>query len=212
MGQSLSTDELTSSDQGDRRYSIFSSASALCDIKLSKNVQLRYHVEDLILTRVQQSEVRRCTLRTTPSHDAPEFSTISCKLCHSGRCYQHTLKTFTIHSALALKVHLSDKSSKRWHRLHLETKDAYARDFAQLKDAIKNGSSYSPPHRLVHYASNFASATPLSQAVVPGFYDLPDAQLDMVFLHPRNMTPTYLRTLFRQVQRPRSAALGRSVG
>lgn len=60
-------------------------------------------------------------------------------------------------------------------------KDVYARDYAQLRDAIRDGSDYVLAHRLAYYASNFASITPLNQAVTLGFYDTPDTDTDTVY-------------------------------
>ena len=88
--------------------------------------------------------------------------------------------TYHVHSAQALDAHLSDDTSTQWHDLHQEMKDAYAKDYPQLRLAIRGGSQYALPHRLTYYASNFSSVTPLSEAVVPGFYDSPDTGINTV--------------------------------
>lgn len=68
-------------------------------------------------------------------------------------------------------------------------KDAYTGDYPQLRVAIRDGSNYPLSHRLTYYASNFASDTPLSQAVALGFYDPPDANINAVSI------PSFLNTM-----------------
>lgn len=56
----------------------------------------------------------------------------------------------------------------------------YTEDYSQLRIAIRDGLNYALPHRLTYYASNFASVTPLSEAVALGFYDPPDTDINTV--------------------------------
>jgi hypothetical protein len=51
-------------------------------------------------------------------------------------------------------------------------KSTYPKNYLQLKAAVKNGLKYPLVNRLAFYASNFAPAAPLNQAVALGFYDM----------------------------------------
>lgn len=66
-------------------------------------------------------------------------------------------------------------------------KPLYTSNFPELRVAIRDGSEYALSYRLIYYASNFASTTPLNQAVTPGFYDAPGMEiatvLTPIFLH-----------------------------
>lgn len=123
---------------------------------------------------------RACSLHRVPSHRAPKSSVIICLRCHAGRCYKHILSIFHVHSAQALKAHLTDATSTRWHNLHKEMKAKYAEDYPQLKVRIRSGSGYDLAHRLSYYASNFAPIVPLNKAVSLGFYDTPNIETDVV--------------------------------
>jgi hypothetical protein len=118
---------------------------------------------------------------------------IVCRGCHANRCYEHILLTYQIHSAQAIQAYVADATSARWHALHREVKSAYAHSFPQLRAAIRDGSEYKLSHRLVYYASNFASTTPLNQAVTLGFYDAPGMEIATVLSpipHIRSLTDT----------------------
>jgi len=141
--------------------------------------------------RCRQPMERACTLRKTPSHNVPKYSVINCKRCHANRCYKHILSTYHIHSAQALKAHLTDTTSTRWHNLHQEMKDMYTKNYPQLRAAVRDGSNYALSHRLAYYASNFASTTPLNQAVTLGFYDAPAAGITVVSFPPFPNIATY---------------------
>lgn len=76
-----------------------------------------------------------------------------------------------VHSSVALDRHLVDKSSTTWHQFHQSAKERYASLVPQLKIAFLSGE-HQPLHtRLVYFALNFASATPINQGVSVGFYD-----------------------------------------
>ena len=89
---------------------------------------------------------------------------------------------YHVHSVEALKAHLTDTISDKWHNLHQEMKDVYSRGFSQLREAVRGGVTYTQSHRLTYYASNFASTTPANREVVPGFYDTPAAEINAVFV------------------------------
>ena len=89
-------------------------------------------------------------------------------------------------------------------------KDLYTKDFPRLKVAIRDGSNYALSHRLTYYASNFAPATPLNQAVTLGFYDTPDTEIRVASVPSSLHTVIHVRSLrlipFRQINRPHFAA------
>ena len=118
--------------------------------------------------------MRSCSIQPAPSHRVHKFSVINCHRCHANRCYQHILSTYHVHSAQALRADLADATSTLWHNLHKEMKDAYAMNHPQLRVAIRAGSHYPLVRRLTYYASNFAPAKPLNEAVTLGFYDTPN--------------------------------------
>jgi len=89
---------------------------------------------------------------------------------------------YNVHSVEALKAHLTDTDSIRWHNCHQEVKDIYSRGFAQLKEAVRDGAIYALSHRLTYYASTFASTTPVSREVAIGFYDTPATEINAVFV------------------------------
>ena len=126
-------------------------------------------------------EERRCSL-SRGSHAAPKSSVVVCHHCHSSRCYKHILSAWHVHSAQALKAHLADATSTLWHQLHKDMKAEYTKDYPQLKARIRGGFSYALFHRLSYYASRFAPTAPLNQAVSLGFYDMPDAETNVVFI------------------------------
>jgi hypothetical protein len=76
-----------------------------------------------------------------------------------------------VHSSVALDRHLADKSSTTWHHFHQTAKEHYASLVPELKIAFLSGE-HQPLHtRLVYFALNFASATPINQGTSVGFYD-----------------------------------------
>lgn len=117
---------------------------------------------------------RTCSIQLAPSHRVSKFSVINCRGCHANRCYKHILSNYHVHPAQALKADLADPTSTLWHNLHKEMRDTYAKNYPQLRVAVRAGSNYPLVHRLVYYASNFAPTAPLNQAVTVGFYDTPD--------------------------------------
>jgi hypothetical protein len=94
---------------------------------------------------------------------------------------------YNVHSVEALKARLADTTCARWHQLHQEMKDVYARGYAQLRDAVRDGAMYTLSHRLTYYASTFASTTPVSREVIVGFYDTPAAEIIAVFVFPSGL-------------------------
>ena len=97
---------------------------------------------------------------------------MQCNGCRAKRCYKHILSTYSIHSSAALTVNYVDRSSNTWHGVHQTFKDTYAKEYTQLKVAVKHGVRYPLVHRLAYYASAFASTTPINKAVKLGFYDV----------------------------------------
>ena len=69
-------------------------------------------------------------------------------------------------------VHHVHRNSDTWHGLHQDFKDAYAKEYAQLKMAVKHGMEHPLSHLLVYYASEFVPAAPINKAVKLGFYDI----------------------------------------
>ncbi|KAF9786226.1 hypothetical protein BJ322DRAFT_1020308 [Thelephora terrestris] len=120
----------------------------------------------------EQSVDRACSIPPAPSHRVPKSLIINCQGCHANRCYKHVLSTYHIHSAQALRAVRADTTSTLWHNLHKEMKSTYPKNYLQLKAAVKNGLKYPLVNRLAFYASNFAPAAPLNQAVALGFYDM----------------------------------------
>ena len=104
----------------------------------------------------------------------------------------HILSMYHVHSVEALKAHLEDPTSERWHNLHHKTKDVYSRGFSQLKEAIRGGKGYTQSHCLTYYASTFALTTPVSQEVAVGFYDTPATEINAVFVSPVSRLDMYL--------------------
>lgn len=107
-----------------------------------------------------------------PSHRVPEFEVVHCHGCHARRCYKHILSTYCIHSSVALAINHVNRSGDTWHGFHQAFKDTYAKDYTQLKVAVKHGIGYPLDRRLAYYASTFASTTPINKAVRLGFYDV----------------------------------------
>ncbi|KAF9777832.1 hypothetical protein BJ322DRAFT_1114761 [Thelephora terrestris] len=138
-----------------QEHCVFDAAKALCDIKAE-----------------EQSVDRACSIPPAPSHRVPKSLIINCQGCHANRCYKHVLSTYHIHSAQALRAVRADTTSTLWHNLHKEMKSTYPKNYLQLKAAVKNGLKYPLVNRLAFYASNFAPAAPLNQAVALGFYDM----------------------------------------
>lgn len=156
-------------------------------------------------TDYRQSVNRACSIQPDPSHRVPKFSVINCQGCHANRCYGHILTTYHIHSVEALRTSLADITSALWHNLHRQRRNAYTKEYPQLRAAIGNGSSYPLVHRLAYYASNFAPFKPLNQAVTLGFYDTPT---NIVQSHRSSVQQcvTHLPMPFRRSNRPHFAA------
>lgn len=159
-----------------RGFVTFSAGIALCAKRSEVTVCARYCTKSSFHLNVHlQGNARACTLRTRPSHRVPEPTLINCKFCHAGRCYKHILSTYNVHSSEALLVSLADNTGKTWHALHQSKRDAYGENYAWIKTMVRMGSPASLTDRLVYFASNFSSTTPINQAVSPGFYDTPEA-------------------------------------
>lgn len=96
---------------------------------------------------------------------------MNCDGCHAKRCYKHILSTYSIHSSTALIMNIVNRSGGTWHAFHQAFKDTFAKDYTQLKVAVKYGMAYPLDHRIAYYATEFAVAAPVNKAVRPGFYD-----------------------------------------
>ena len=103
------------------------------------------------------------------SHPAPPNWLVSCKGCHSAKCFGHILEWF-IHASEALLASGVDTTSTVWHKRHI--------------DACKLGgfplTSLSLAHTLnvldrrVFFAREFSGNSPLRPGMRLGFYDTAD--------------------------------------
>jgi len=115
------------------------------------------------LTELQRG--RTCTLRNgRPSHTAPPNSLINCKRCHAAKCFRHTLSG-KVHSSEVLLASAADTDDTTWHRLH---QSARRRNVPSLQTW---GQPIGMAERLVFFASNFSSTSPLNSETSIGFYD-----------------------------------------
>lgn len=162
----------TTSDFADERCMVFAAAVALCRLRGSDTKVQSSPVFGSFMVLPTSQGTRMCMTRTKPSHRVAEDTVVHCSGCHAKRCYKHILSTYTIHSSLALMVHHVHHSSNTWHCFHQDFKDAYAKEYAKLKMAVKHGMEYPLSHLLAYYASEFVPAAPINKAVKLGFYDI----------------------------------------
>lgn len=133
---------------------------------------------------------------------------MQCDGCHAKRCYKHILSTYSIHSSVALTANHVNRGSGTWHSIHQACKDAYAKQYTQLKVAVKHGIGHPLDHRLAFYASAFASTTPINKAVRSGFYDAAVSDKKKVSFGFRGGS----KPITLQVQQSETASQGKEPG
>ncbi|KAG9226124.1 hypothetical protein CCMSSC00406_0005035 [Pleurotus cornucopiae] len=87
------------------------------------------------------------------SHAAEEASFLSCKRCHSSKCFSHVLKDYKMHSVAAL------------------IEKDYEGAYHGLIQAEKSGQRPELHHQLTRLALIHHTCKPLSTSIVPGWYD-----------------------------------------
>ena len=121
------------------------------------------YIGDIHLTELQKGIT--CTLRgKRPSHTAPHNSLINCRRCHAAKCFWHALDG-NVHSSEALLASRADPNNTTWHQLH---QAARRRDIPSLQTW---GQPVGMAERLVFFASNFSSTSPVNSETSVGFYD-----------------------------------------
>lgn len=126
-----------------------------------------------MLTLPLQKDTRACTNRSNrmnPSHPIPYSASLNCRGCHASKCFEHILET-SVHSATAILSVDSDATHEIWHQHHKGSKAKYKSTLPGLLKAIRAGTSWDLGDRLVHAATHYPIARPLSENTKMGFYD-----------------------------------------
>lgn len=120
-----------------------------------------------------QRETKACTLRPKDSHIVPFSWALSCKKCHSAKCFSHLLDQ-RIHSADAILRQNGDESHDDFHNYHLKSKSAYHNATQALLHGQEEGVRLNHPHHRVHAALTYPFCKPVnpnSSLMRIGWYD-----------------------------------------
>jgi hypothetical protein len=131
-------------------------------------------VESTLLTELKRG--RTCTPRRggERSHTMPPYFLVNCKKCHAAKCFRHILD-MNVHSSEAILAVAADPSGIVWHQLHQN---------ARQRDLPSHWIQRQPvglAERLVFFASNFSSTSPVNGETSIGFYDGQDLRVWRVF-------------------------------
>lgn len=96
---------------------------------------------------------------------------LSCKKCHSAKCFTHLLDQ-RIHSADAILRQTSDESHERYHKCHLGSKAAYYSAIEALLKSQQEGFRPDHGHQRVYAALTYRVCKPVNLLMSPGWYDM----------------------------------------
>ncbi len=119
-----------------------------------------------------QSQDGKCRFSGSDhSHAAEEGSFLSCRRCHSSKCFSHVLRDYKMHAVPALIEHSHDRKHLCYHDEHKRSRNDFEGAHHGLIQAEKSGERPELHHQLAHLALIHRTCKPLSTSIVPGWYD-----------------------------------------
>jgi len=125
-------------------------------------------------TRKHKRETKACTMPKDSSHTVSFSWALSCRKCHSAKCFAHLLDQ-RIHSADAILHQTNDESHEHYHKYHLGSKSVYHDAMQALLKSQEEGVRPHHGHQRVHAALTYRVCKPVNPNLLlmsPGWYDM----------------------------------------
>ncbi|TFK42406.1 hypothetical protein BDQ12DRAFT_676151 [Crucibulum laeve] len=118
---------------------------------------------------------KTCTL-SKGSHIVPFTSALTCKNCHSAKCFTHSLTEQRIHAVEAILAHYGTEgkpNTEKLHQLQLTGRQRLEQESGYLLECQKIGSRPNLQLQLVHVALEYGLCRPInSTSMKAGWYDI----------------------------------------